>query len=514
MTAAQAVDPGLHDLVRRSVRTTLEGSALYRATPPDARRELAQKLVNVAMIAARLLDEDRRLTEQAARRRAGRPGVLARAQSAGDQLGMQATRAAAGTLASVRDSINFPAFVQSLITGVFQAILSSSVQQLGSLGEMLDGVSASADDFQGTIGDAEVGQWLVGKFPALFAVADGGVAVRPEVDLSMQAGPLRAGLSATDDEVSGIDGEDLEGTLMPLARRKIARDRQALLATMVQMGLQRIVVDEGRIHASMDLRVDAQSGSTEDRAQRDDWRVNAAAAGSFSYGPWGASASASTSVGQVKSDQQYTNEQIGVRAGLRSSVDLAFRTEQVPLDRMADPRARVRIDANARVPTDVGGAQGILATAPAPASFSPLPMGDIPAPPTVTAPTPPGRPAPGAGTPTPGGAGTPTPAGAGTPARPGAAAPGSPGAASPAGSGTSAPAAPGPTAPSASRPTTPARPGAAQPGGARGAAPAGRASTPAPGGGSATGTPPAPSPAPSPAAGAPAGNPPLAGGSP
>jgi len=186
MTSAQVVDPGLHDLVRHSVRTTLEGSALYRAAPPEARRELAQKLVNVAMIAARLLDEDRRLTEQAARRRAERAGPLARAQSAGDQLGMQATRAASGTLASVRDSINFPVFVQSLVTGVFQAILSSSVQQLGSLGEMLDGVSGSANDFQSTIADAEVGQWLVGKFPSLFSVGDGGVAMRPEVDLSTQ----------------------------------------------------------------------------------------------------------------------------------------------------------------------------------------------------------------------------------------------------------------------------------------------------------------------------------------
>ena len=387
MTGVQAVEPPLHDLVRQSVRTTLQSSALYQAAPADARRELARKLVNVATIAAKLLDEDRRLTEQMARRRAARAAPLALAQSAGDQLGMQATRAAAGTIAAVRDSINFPVFVQSLITGVFQAILSSSVQQLGSIGEMLDGVSATADEFQGTVGDAEVGPWLIGKFPSLFAAGEGGVTTRPEVDLSEQGPALQAGLGATEDEVSGIDGDDLPGTLLPLARRKMARDKQSLLATMVQMGLQRIVVDEGRIHASMDLRVDAQSGSTEQRTQRDDWRVNAAAAASGSFGPWSASASASTSVGQVKTDQQYTDEQIAVRAGLRSSVDLAFRTEQVPLDRMASEHARVRIDANARVPADVSGGQGIVTAPPA---FTPISIGDIPAPPTP--PTPPTAP--------------------------------------------------------------------------------------------------------------------------
>ena len=389
MTRDGPADPGLHDLVRQSVRKTLEGSPLYQAASADERRDLAQKLVNVGMIAAQLLDADHRLTMEAARRRAGRRPPLARSQSAGAQLGMEATRAAAGTLTAVRDSINFPVFVQSLITGVFQAILSSSVQQLGSLGEMLDAVGATADEFQATIQDAEVAQWLIGKFPSLFTIGDTGVAVRPAVDLSTQAAQLQAGLSATEDEVSGIDGEDLEGTLMPLARRKMARDKQSLLATMVQMGLQRIVVDEGRIHASMDLRVDARSGSTEEKAERDDWRVTAGAAGSFGYGPFGASASVSTSVGQVKSDQQYTDEQIAVRAGLRSSVDLAFRTEQVPLDRMADQHARVRIDANARVPADVSAGSSILPTSPAPSSFNALPTGDIPPPPTLTPPTPP-----------------------------------------------------------------------------------------------------------------------------
>src|SRR5437867_6199634 len=129
MTRDRPADPGLHDLVRQSVRRTLEGSALYQAASPDERRDLAQKLVNVGMIAAQLLDVDHRLTAEAARRRASPRPPLVRAQSAGAQLGMEATRAAAGTLTAVRDSINFPVFVQTLITGVFQAILSSSVQQ-------------------------------------------------------------------------------------------------------------------------------------------------------------------------------------------------------------------------------------------------------------------------------------------------------------------------------------------------------------------------------------------------
>jgi hypothetical protein len=398
-TAASGPDVLTH--VRRTVRGMLEGSPVYAESDPAKRRELAEKMVGVSMMAARLLAEDRRLTEDVARRSRGggtrrAPAALATAQSAGDQLGMQAVKATAGTITAVRDSIDFPTYVQSLITGVFQAILSSTTQQVGALGELLDNVSATSDEFDSTISDQEVARWAVGKFPSILTVGDdGAVALRPGVDLTGEGGRLKAGLSASDGEISGIDESDIEGTLMPLVRRKMGRDKQSVLASMVQMGLQRIVVDEGRIHASMDMRVDATSGSQEDKAQRDDFRFNAGAAGSFGYGPWSASASASTSIGQVKSDQQYTNEQIGVRAGLRSSVDLAFRTEQVPLDRMADAKARVKIDNNARVPIDVGGGASILPTAPAPATFAPLPLDNIPAPPTVTAAAPPNAGGPG-----------------------------------------------------------------------------------------------------------------------
>jgi hypothetical protein len=367
----------VHDAVRASVRRVLETVPEFASADPAARRALAERMVGVALLAAGLAEEERRLDAQVRRR--ARP--LATGQDAGKHLGMQATNAAGDVVRNVRDSIDFPSYVSSLITGVFQAILTSTTVQLGSLGELLDNVAASADDFESTVGDAEVMRWLLGKFDFLVATDDG-IAVRPGTDLADHMGQLQAGLRASESDVGGIDAEDLAGSLLPLARRRMAQDKQQILGTMVQMGLQRIVVDEGRITASMDLRVDAASGAQQGTAQRDDWRVNAAASGSFGVGPWSASASASTSVGQVKSDNQYTTEQIGVRAGLRSSVELAFRTEQVPLDRMADASARVKLDHAARVPADVSGAS-ILGPAPAPTSFNP----SLDVPPTPGAPT-------------------------------------------------------------------------------------------------------------------------------
>jgi hypothetical protein len=360
MPAPDTRHPELLAEVRRRVRDLLQQSDGWGASDPQDRRRVAKRMVDVGMIAAGLLAEDKRITDEVERSARARRG-LAQAQAAGDQLGMQATRSAADTLEAVKDAIDFPTYVGSLITGVFQAILTSSVTQVGALGEMLDNVAATADEFaEGSVSDTEVTRWAVQKFRWMTADDSGTLQIRPGVEISDHAGELQTALSASSSEVGGIDPSDLDSTLTPLIRRKLGRDKQTALASMVQMGLQRIVVDEGRIHASMDLRVDAQSASQEQRNQRDDWRVNAAASAQFGTGMWGASASASTSIGQVKSDAQYTAEQIGVRAGLRSSVDLAFRTEQVPLTMMADPNARARIDNNARVPADVSGGQSIL----------------------------------------------------------------------------------------------------------------------------------------------------------
>ena len=368
--------------VRACVRGLLEQNQAFVAADPDERRSVAQKMVKVALVGAALAARDFELSKEIAAGGApagsldeerSRPGVLATAQSAGDQLGMQATKASAGTINALKKAIDFPAFVTSLINGVFQAITSSAATQLTALSELLDNVSASADSFtEQNVQDGEIVTWAAGKFPFLIR-KDDGLALRDGDELSSHAKTLQEGLSASDSEVSSIDDADLVSTLGPLVRRKIGRDRQQVLGTLVQMGLQRIVVDEGRLHASMDMRVDTRSGSDEQKQNRSEFGIEAKVSGSFGAGPWGASASVGTNYSQVQSDDQYTKEEIDTRASLRSSVDLAFRTEQIPLDRMADKNARVKLDLNARVPANVSDGASLIS--------SDRSVGAVPAPP-------------------------------------------------------------------------------------------------------------------------------------
>lgn len=388
MTAASALSPEVVAAVRRSVRGVLERAPGFQDSPPEQRRALAHSLVRVALAGAKLVqdeaDEDRRIAAVQTR---GAPLAEAasmvgdraeelqanaqrRAQDAGGDYkagvptNFNAADAAGKAIQDIKNAIDFPTYVSSLISGVFRAITESSIKQVESLIDLLDHVSQPAEDFAAAeIATDAAAVWAAARFPFLTA-GDGALTVRDDADLSDHKPEIKRALAATDAEVDAIDDSDLVNTLLPLVRRKLGRDRQGLLATLIQLGLQRVVVDDGRLHASMDMRVDTRSALQRSVQDRQDLGIKARASASMSGLGWGAKASFGTDFASVHSDNQLTKEEIDTRAGLRSTVDLAFRTEQVPLDRLADKESRVKLDKAARVPADVS-ATSTLDAAPA-----------------------------------------------------------------------------------------------------------------------------------------------------
>jgi hypothetical protein len=340
---------------------------------PDLERQIAQKMVGVSLAAAELLAEEKRLSDSI-RDRAGRRGqVLSEAQTASDIHGRSAVNSAAGVLRATRDAIDFPGFVTSLITGVFQSIQTSSIQQLQAFSDLLGAVNATTSDFATTqITDARAAAWLAEHF-SVFAVETDGDGVRVTLRSGAEmpaADQLARTLEATTSEVRSVDEGDLNESLLPLVRRKLARDRQAMLSTMVLMGLQRVVVDDGHIQASMDLRVDARSTAEQTSGEQLDTRVETEASGSFGMGAWGASARMAASVGYVKTDERHTREDIAVQAGLRSNVEVRFHTEPLDTHRMASNRTLDQIRARSMVP-ETEQARSLLETAPPRATRQP-----------------------------------------------------------------------------------------------------------------------------------------------
>lgn len=357
--------------VRHAVRNILEKTPAFQEASPTLKKDIAEKMVSVSMMAADMIDEDMQLTNEIKRRQQ----PMAYSLAAGDILGMQATRASGRTIQDIREGIDFPGFVTDLINGVFRAISTSNLQQLQSFGDLLTNVTASSSSFASrniTVSDAAV--WALQNFHFLEPTEEDGqpsLQVKKDTDLSEHTNLLKEALDATESEIRNIDEGDLMSTLIPLIRRKMGRDRQTILSTMIMMGLQRVVVDQGRMHASMDLRVDTRSAAEEREQERKDFRFETSASGKFGIGAWGASAKMKTSVGIVKNTDQLTQEEIATRAGLRSSVDLLFHSEPVQLERIAKKEsiATVRsrtLNPKSWAPEAVNVSSGDKLTAPSP----------------------------------------------------------------------------------------------------------------------------------------------------
>jgi hypothetical protein len=349
--------------VREALRELLTGSEDYQRLDPSTRRDIAQGLVKICSTAVDLQRKtDTALSVPDAKKRM----PLALAQNAGSEFSGVAAAKVADTTHQILNAVSFPRFVTELINGVFKALVDSNQQQLNSFVELIRNVSASMEGFaDANIGVGGARQWLVERFPEAFTIegetdpfAEPGQKLTPEEQAELDAetkvrlkpgasmpteAALRAALGlGANESIPGGDPENLVG----LVRASLARNRQQMLSTMVMLGLQRIVIESGRLNASMRFHIDTRSAATDDRGSQFDVRNTMSASGSFGYGPWGASASMSNTIGFVSTQKTQTTEEMNTDLDLNSSVELVFKTDYVPLDRLAGREQVDRIKVN------------------------------------------------------------------------------------------------------------------------------------------------------------------------
>jgi hypothetical protein len=355
-------------VVRKTVRALLLSSPAYHALDRDGREQLARSMVRVCHAAAALIREEAEsdnLVRQSRSLDSTRGSrTLAIAQAAGDSFsGVSASRVA-GMTQAILNAVSFPRFVTDLINGVFKAMIDSSMQQMNSYVELLNNVAASTEGFaDANLGPDPARAWLVEHFPDSFELnrssGDGGndsgsdgppqTTIRLKDGASMpSAEALKVGLGL--DSSESVPTGDPEATLVPLARRRLAKMRQQMLSTMVMLGLQRIVVESGRITAAMRFHIDTRSAAQDDRGNTFDFRNQINAAGSFGIGAWGASAAISNTIGYVSTQRTQTTEEMNTDLDLNSSVEINFKSDYLPLNRLASSDQVGRIRSNSLNP--------------------------------------------------------------------------------------------------------------------------------------------------------------------
>jgi hypothetical protein len=360
------VTPPVLELARAEVRALLESSPAFWEMPPEQRRRLAFDLVKVAAYTAALLQEEFALTEQLdqvpmivrqtiapmAQAASAPPQPLAAAQAgtpaprgpAVDEFSPRAAREAARITREQLKAVEFPTFVADLIRGTYNAIIDASIKQMEAYAELVANVAKTVDQFMSdNITDNQARDYLAGQYPAHFRVdttGDAPVLTVRDGAAAIPAPSLKTDLGLTEDV--DLNDETAESTLVPAARRKIARGRQQMLASMVMMGVNRIVVTSGRIYAKMGFHIDAHDYGSASSASKFDETNISTASGWFGFGG-GATVNAVT---YVSSTQKDSNDAINLNTDLTGEVELKFKTDYLPLERMATPQMIGAIQGN------------------------------------------------------------------------------------------------------------------------------------------------------------------------
>ncbi|MFA8440283.1 hypothetical protein [Yoonia sp.] len=255
-------------------------------------------------------------------------------------------------LANVVDAVDFPGFVAELIQGVFQAIVDASIQQMEAFAELVANVAKSVDAFmKDNVSEDQARDFLVNQYPDHLQpdLASGKVALKPEADTD-NAPDFLSDLGLPFD-LGDVEDEEQEQQLVAAGRKKIAMDRQQMLATMVLMGLNRIIVTDGQIRASVvfDLNTKAMETENEERSR------------SFEYGRetdytrkskrskkgflWIKPKTSGSSKLNVKTDTTYKSDssneeertrETELKAKLTGNVDLRFKSDVFPLEKMTE----------------------------------------------------------------------------------------------------------------------------------------------------------------------------------
>jgi hypothetical protein len=278
-------------------------------------------------------------------------------------------------------AIDFPQFVSALIQGTFQAIVDASIQQMEAYAKLLQSAATTIDRFMDDqISDGQARDYLAEQHGGFFLRDTTGSAPVLRVRPDRRDGELPAFLKDLGfDTPRELDDESIEQVVVPATRRRIAEERQQTLATMVLMGINRVVVDDGEITAKLMFHIDA---TDQTRLKFDQSKTTAGTmAGRAGSNPFSAQAL------MVNTISLNTQSDVNVRADLTGQVKVKFRSETFPLERFADSAAIQLINTRAKVPESgvVNGAPSNGASAPAPALTTPVqaPASPPPSPPTI-----------------------------------------------------------------------------------------------------------------------------------
>jgi hypothetical protein len=362
--------------LKPDVRRALPASSAFRQLDPATQASMLRELGARGDPYAMPLEtpDDLRERIRQARERTGSNGgtqpAAAPAAPEAPRPKVAATDAIAARAGALSDEINFPSFVAGLVHGTFDAIVDASIRQMETFADLVSAVAKGPDQFTKenvTLNQAR--DYLASQYPRhlmLDLSQDPRLVARPQQEGEEDNSP--SWLADFGLEGRTLDEDFIEQELLPAAQRKIGDSRLQMLATMVLLGMNRVVVRDGTISARLKFRAAASDKTKVDYATAQD--VGASPGGSS----WADRGSRTYDAHQTLVSTVGVNAQQDavLDASLYGEVKINFASETLPLERFADSARLALLQRNAAAPV----------SAPAPVPV-PAPAAPAPAPPVV-----------------------------------------------------------------------------------------------------------------------------------
>ena len=296
MTDSPAADQTTQ--VRERLKGYLRDSPTFLALPRAEQLELYREMLAKGLAAAR---------EQG----------LSRALAADD---LDPTRMSdTGELAKgFLDSVEFPEFVKSLITGTYGSITASTIEQMEAYTKMFKELAKplgaiardiAAEDALDEVASSDSNRFSMGSEP--------GVVVDNQNNV----------------EIKAQDPPDDIRQLMAEAKLKLARERRLLLRETMLMGVSRLVVEKGTIKAGLLFNIKATEQFQGKEKTTDIQQEGGQFGGSF-FGLFGGGRNKRKTKITVSSRELQTNTEL--TAQISGFVQVDFKSDYFRLDNFAD----------------------------------------------------------------------------------------------------------------------------------------------------------------------------------
>jgi hypothetical protein len=264
--------------------------------------------------------------------------------------------------ADALDAVDFPGFVAALVTGTFQAIVDASKQQVSAYADLVASLSQTVESYSGDhVTPNQTRDWLRDRHNQYLRVVPPPAGKERSEQPQLLPRPEREGEAPAWLDQYGLSGQQLtaeltDGPLIDAGRLKVAEERMQTLATLVLMGINRVVVGDGDIRARLQFHASAR-----DTVRADVEQQQLAIASQPTQAAQATAMMVSTAKVNAQADAS-------IKADLMGEVHINFRSETFPLERFADSAAIQLINRHARWQKAPVAAQPASETAVAPAA--------------------------------------------------------------------------------------------------------------------------------------------------